>query len=154
RRCGARPRRRAARARPGRGRAQWDRLGSAGSPSASPLGGRFSVGTAAQEGAYSSHWPLSSVGSGGLRGAASGTILWHWIPSERLSSMQQRNIGPSGLRVSVVGLGCNNFAARLVSEATRRVVHAALDHGITLFDTADVYGRPVRHGGSEEYLGA
>ena len=68
--------------------------------------------------------------------------------------MQQRNLGPSGLRVSVVGLGCNNFAARLDPEATRRVVHAALDHGITLFDTADVYGRPVRHGGSEEYLGA
>mgnify|MGYP001062214028 CR=1 FL=1 len=68
--------------------------------------------------------------------------------------MQQRNLGPSGLRVSVVGLGCNNFAARLDHEATRRVVHAALDHGITLFDTADVYGRPVRHGGSEEYLGA
>jgi aryl-alcohol dehydrogenase-like predicted oxidoreductase len=68
--------------------------------------------------------------------------------------MQQRNLGSCGLRVSVVGLGCNNFGARLDAEATRRVVHAALDLGVTLFDTADVYGRPVRHGSSEEFLGA
>jgi aryl-alcohol dehydrogenase-like predicted oxidoreductase len=52
--------------------------------------------------------------------------------------------------VSTVGLGCNNFGTRIDAEATARVVHAALDHGITLFDTADIYGRGL----SEEMLGA
>jgi aryl-alcohol dehydrogenase-like predicted oxidoreductase len=61
-----------------------------------------------------------------------------------------RNLGRSGLRVSVVGLGCNNFGGRIDLEATRRVVHKALDLGITLFDTADVYGE---RGGSEDCLG-
>ena len=51
--------------------------------------------------------------------------------------MELRNLGNSGLRVSVAGLGCNNFGGRLDVEATRRVVHRALDLGITLFDTAD-----------------
>ncbi len=64
--------------------------------------------------------------------------------------MQTRNLGRSGLRVSVVGLGCNNFGGRLDLEATRRVVHRALDAGITLFDTADTYGN---RGGSESQLG-
>ena len=64
--------------------------------------------------------------------------------------MEIRNLGKSGLRVSVVGLGCNNFGARLDVEATRRVVHRALDKGITLFDTADAYGN---RGGSESQLG-
>lgn len=64
--------------------------------------------------------------------------------------MEVRNLGSSGLRVSLVGLGCNNFGARLDVEATRKVVHKALDLGITLFDTADVYGN---RGGSEEQLG-
>jgi aryl-alcohol dehydrogenase-like predicted oxidoreductase len=64
--------------------------------------------------------------------------------------MQQRNLGRSGLRVSVVGLGCNNFGMKLDREDTRRVVHKALDCGITLFDTADSYGNM---GGSEEALG-
>jgi aryl-alcohol dehydrogenase-like predicted oxidoreductase len=62
--------------------------------------------------------------------------------------VQTRNIGP--LEVSLVGLGCNNFGRRIDAEATDRVVHAALDAGITLFDTADVYG----DGRSEELLGA
>jgi aryl-alcohol dehydrogenase-like predicted oxidoreductase len=62
--------------------------------------------------------------------------------------VQTRNIGP--LEVSVVGLGCNNFGRRIGADATDRVVHAALDAGITLFDTADVYG----DGRSEELLGA
>jgi aryl-alcohol dehydrogenase-like predicted oxidoreductase len=64
--------------------------------------------------------------------------------------MQERNLGSSGLRVSLVGLGCNNFGGRIDLEATRRVVHKALDLGITLFDTADVYGE---RGGSETLLG-
>jgi len=64
--------------------------------------------------------------------------------------MKLRNLGRSGLRVSVVGLGCNNFGGRIDLEATRKVVHKALDCGITLFDTADVYGE---RGGSETCLG-
>lgn len=64
--------------------------------------------------------------------------------------MKERNLGKSGLRVSLVGLGCNNFGGRLDLEATRRVVHRAIDAGITLFDTADVYGEL---GGSETQLG-
>ncbi|HJW79388.1 MAG TPA: aldo/keto reductase, partial [Beijerinckiaceae bacterium] len=64
--------------------------------------------------------------------------------------MQERNLGSSGLRVSLVGLGCNNLGGRIDLEATRKVVHKALDLGITLFDTADVYGE---RGGSERFLG-
>jgi aryl-alcohol dehydrogenase-like predicted oxidoreductase len=54
--------------------------------------------------------------------------------------------------VSVVGLGCNNFGRRVDLDGTRAVVHAALDLGVNLFDTADIYGNP--HGASEEMLGA
>lgn len=62
-----------------------------------------------------------------------------------------RNLGSSGLRVSEVGLGCNNFGGRVTDiEVTRRVVDKAIDLGITLFDTADVYGNK---GGSETQLG-
>ena len=57
----------------------------------------------------------------------------------------------SGLRVSLVGLGCNNFGRRIDYAASRPVVHKALDLGITLFDTADVYRSAI--GGSEEFLG-
>jgi aryl-alcohol dehydrogenase-like predicted oxidoreductase len=64
--------------------------------------------------------------------------------------MKIRNLGRSGLQVSLVGLGCNNFGGRLDLAATRKVVHRALDLGITLFDTADIYGE---RGRSEEYLG-
>ena len=64
--------------------------------------------------------------------------------------MEIRNLGRSGLRVSVVGLGCNNFGGRIDLEATRTVIHKALDLGITLFDTADVYGEA---GGSETAMG-
>jgi len=64
--------------------------------------------------------------------------------------MQTRNLGRSGLRVSLVGLGCNNFGGRLDLSATRRVVERAIDSGITLFDTADSYGN---RGGSETLLG-
>jgi len=64
--------------------------------------------------------------------------------------MEIRNLGRSGLRVSLVGLGCNNFGGRLDLAATRRVVDRAIDAGITLFDTADSYGN---RGGSETLLG-
>ena len=64
--------------------------------------------------------------------------------------MEQRNLGRSGLIVSAVGLGCNNFGGRLDYAATRAVVHKALDLGITFFDTSDTYGES---GGSEEQLG-
>ena len=64
--------------------------------------------------------------------------------------MEIRNLGRSGLRVSVVGLGCNNFGGRIGLDATRAVIHKAFDLGITLFDTADAYGN---QGGSEELMG-
>jgi aryl-alcohol dehydrogenase-like predicted oxidoreductase len=64
--------------------------------------------------------------------------------------MEFRNLGRSGLQVSVVGLGCNNFGMRMDVEATRTVVDKAIDSGINLFDTADVYGGA---GKSEEFLG-
>lgn len=61
--------------------------------------------------------------------------------------MDTRRIG--SLEVSIVGLGCNNFGRRIDESRTREVVEAALDEGITLFDTADNYG----DGKSEEFLG-
>jgi aryl-alcohol dehydrogenase-like predicted oxidoreductase len=64
--------------------------------------------------------------------------------------MEIRNLGRSGLRVSTIGLGCNNFGGRLDEAGTRAVIHKALDLGITLFDTADVYGE---RGGSETLMG-
>ncbi len=60
--------------------------------------------------------------------------------------MDKRRIG--SLEVSIVGLGCNNFGPRLDAAGTAAVVEAALDAGITFFDTADVYGT----GRSEEFL--
>ena len=64
--------------------------------------------------------------------------------------MEYRNLGNSGLKVSAVGLGCNNFGMKNDAEQTRAIVHRSLDEGITLFDTADIYGN---RGGSEEMLG-
>ena len=64
--------------------------------------------------------------------------------------MNYRNLGKSGLRVPEIGLGCNNFGGRIDLEATRKVVHKALDVGVVLFDTADAYGDK---GGSETALG-
>jgi aryl-alcohol dehydrogenase-like predicted oxidoreductase len=58
-------------------------------------------------------------------------------------------LGTSGLIVSKIGLGTNNFGGRLDLDGTRAVVDRALDHGITLFDTADIYGG----GKSEEFIG-
>ena len=64
--------------------------------------------------------------------------------------MRYRALGNSGLIVSVVGLGCNNFGRRLDVAATRAVVDAAIEAGVTLLDTADTYGG---RGRSEEILG-
>lgn len=64
--------------------------------------------------------------------------------------MRYRQLGNSGLTVSVVGLGCNNFGTRCDLEQSRLVVDAALDAGATLLDTADTYGEK---GGSEIILG-
>jgi aryl-alcohol dehydrogenase-like predicted oxidoreductase len=69
-----------------------------------------------------------------------------------VADMRFRRLGDSGLVVSVVGVGCNNFSSRIDADRTREVVHAALDAGVNLFDTADIYGNP--QGGSEELLGA
>ncbi len=66
------------------------------------------------------------------------------------AGMEHRELGTSGLQVSLVGLGCNNFGQRLDQAGTDAVVRRALDLGITLFDTADVYGGK---GGSETMLG-
>ncbi|GAB3824968.1 aldo/keto reductase [Kribbella italica] len=65
--------------------------------------------------------------------------------------MEYRQLGDSGLTVSVVGLGCNNFGGRIDAEQARTVVTAAVDAGITLFDTADVYRGEL--GFSEQILG-
>src|ERR1700748_2800289 len=64
--------------------------------------------------------------------------------------MQIRNLGGSGLRVSAVGLGCNNFGLLTYLETSRKLIHKAIDLGITLFDTADIYSGM---GGSETVLG-
>ncbi|WP_423212337.1 aldo/keto reductase [Paracoccus yeei] len=67
--------------------------------------------------------------------------------------MEKRTLGHSGLEVSVVGLGCNNFGGMIPGlgiEEARAIVDAAIDAGVTLFDTADSYGA---EGGSEKVLG-
>ncbi|BBK42501.1 oxidoreductase [Allostella vacuolata] len=69
---------------------------------------------------------------------------------KRVNPLEIRNLGSSGLLVSAVGLGCNNFGGRIDLEASRKVVDRAIELGITLFDTADIYGN---RGGSETCLG-
>ena len=64
--------------------------------------------------------------------------------------MKLRNLGTTGVKVSVLGLGCNNFGLRMPVEDSQAVIEQALDSGITFFDTADVYGNK---GGSETALG-
>src|SRR5258705_1782540 len=63
--------------------------------------------------------------------------------------MKMRRLGASGLKVSEVGLGCNNFGMRIDQDATQKVVDAAIEAGITFFDTADIYGGTK----SEVFLG-
>ena len=64
--------------------------------------------------------------------------------------MEYRNLGKAGVKVSAIGVGCNQFGGKVDLEGTKAVVHQALDLGINFFDTADVYGN---RGASEEYLG-
>jgi aryl-alcohol dehydrogenase-like predicted oxidoreductase len=68
-----------------------------------------------------------------------------------MAAMRYRRLGDSGLVVSVVGLGCNNFGRKLNAEETGVVVDAAIDAGITFFDAADTYGDP--RGTCEMFLG-
>src|SRR5919202_3997065 len=70
-------------------------------------------------------------------------------PGRYPPAVRTRRLGTEGPEVSVVGLGCNNFGGRVDRDGTRAVVDAALDAGVTLFDTADIYGG----GRSEEFLG-
>lgn len=63
--------------------------------------------------------------------------------------MEMRNLGRSGLKVSLAGLGCNNFGMTIDAAQTQKVVDAALESGINFFDTADIYG----DGNSEVFLG-
>lgn len=63
--------------------------------------------------------------------------------------MEYRNLGDSGLKVSLAGLGCNNFGMTIDYRASEKVVRAALDSDINFFDTADIYG----NGDSETFLG-
>ncbi|MGN6558068.1 MAG: aldo/keto reductase [Solirubrobacterales bacterium] len=71
-------------------------------------------------------------------------------PSAPATQLPTRRLGDSELEVSAVGLGCNNFGRRLDLEGTAAVLEAALDAGITFFDTADIYGGG---GASEELMG-
>jgi aryl-alcohol dehydrogenase-like predicted oxidoreductase len=66
-----------------------------------------------------------------------------------MAKLPTRPLGDSGLEVSVIGLGCNNFGRRVDLDGTRAVVDQAIDEGVTFLDTADIYGR----GSSEEFLG-
>ena len=66
-----------------------------------------------------------------------------------MADLPSRELGTSGIQTSIVGLGCNNFGRRIDLNATRAVVDAALEEGVTFFDTADIYGQ----GQSEEFLG-
>ena len=68
-----------------------------------------------------------------------------------MADMTYRPLGSSGLMVSTVGIGCNAFSRRVDLEGTRAIVRAALDNGVTLFDTADIYG--IEPGASEAMLG-
>jgi aryl-alcohol dehydrogenase-like predicted oxidoreductase len=64
--------------------------------------------------------------------------------------MEYRNLGNSPLKVSLAGIGCNNFGMWIDEPQSKIVIHKALDLGITLFDTADAYGK---RGGSETIMG-
>ncbi len=66
-----------------------------------------------------------------------------------MAQLPTRPLGDSGIEVSVVGLGCNNFGRRLDADGTRAVIDEALAQGVTFLDTADIYGRGV----SEQYIG-
>ena len=63
--------------------------------------------------------------------------------------MQYRKLGNSGLDISTVGIGTNNFGRRMDLNATQKVIHKAIDLGINFFDTSNTYGNQL----SEEYIG-
>jgi aryl-alcohol dehydrogenase-like predicted oxidoreductase len=65
--------------------------------------------------------------------------------------MEYRNLGNAGVKVSAIGIGCNQFGGKVDKDGTKEIIHKALDEGINFFDTADVYGNL---GISEEYVGA
>ena len=94
----------------------------------------------------------------GLEALASYTQTEERLHRIRGPVMRYRTLGEQGPAVSVVGVGGNNFGSRLDEEGTKAVVHAALDAGITLFDTADMYGGFGERGGArgdgERLLGA
>ncbi len=77
------------------------------------------------------------------------------MPQSTTAPIHYRNLGPSGLRVSTIGLGCNNFGragtVTETQEGTDAVIHAALDAGLTFFDGADIYGK--ERGLSETLMG-
>lgn len=64
--------------------------------------------------------------------------------------MEYRNLGKAGVKVSAIGIGCNQFGGKVDAAGTKAIVHRALDEGINFFDTANVYSK----GASEEFLGA
>ena len=64
--------------------------------------------------------------------------------------MEYRNLGSAGVKVSVIGIGCNQFGGVVDKDGTKAIIHRALDLGINFFDTADVYSAGV----SEEFVGA
>lgn len=64
--------------------------------------------------------------------------------------MEYRNLGSSGLKVSAIGLGTNQFGGKVDKKLTNQIISAAIDHGVNLIDTANVY----REGRSEEFIGA
>src|SRR3954451_16719889 len=70
-------------------------------------------------------------------------------PPVASDNMRTRELGRGGPEVSVVGLGTNNFGPRIDFDQAKSVVDAAIEHGITLFDTADIYGQ----GTSEDFIG-
>lgn len=71
-------------------------------------------------------------------------------PTSPATTLSTRRLGDSGLEVSAVGIGCNNFGRRLDLEGTAAVLEAALAEGVTFFDTADIYGGA---GASEALMG-
>ncbi len=66
--------------------------------------------------------------------------------------MEYRNLGKAGVKVSAIGIGCNQFGGKVDATGTKAIVQRALDEGINFFDTANVYGNP--NGTSEEFVGA
>ncbi|HQV95054.1 MAG TPA: aldo/keto reductase, partial [Anaerolineales bacterium] len=66
--------------------------------------------------------------------------------------MEYRNLGRAGVKVSAIGIGCNQFGGKVDATGTKAIVQRALEEGINFFDTANVYGNP--NGTSEEFVGA